>query len=40
MDIKTIFLYGDIDKDIWIELPISYRVSGIVKLRKALYSLK
>jgi hypothetical protein len=40
MDIKTAFLYGDIDKDIWIELPTGYRVSGTVKLRKALYSLK
>jgi hypothetical protein len=40
MDVKTAFLYGDIDKDIWIELPTGYRVSGTVKLRKALYSLK
>ena len=40
MDVKIVFLYGDIDKDIWIELPIGYRVSGIAKLRKTLYSLK
>jgi hypothetical protein len=40
MDIKTAFLYRDIDEDIWIELPIGYGVSGIAKLRKALYGLK
>jgi hypothetical protein len=40
MDVKTVFLYGDIDEDIWIELPMGYGVSGIVKLRKALYGLK
>jgi hypothetical protein len=40
MDVKTVFLYRDIDEDIWIELPTGYGVSGIAKLRKALYSLK
>jgi hypothetical protein len=40
MDVKTVFLYGDIDEDIWIKLPTGYRVSGIAKLRKALYGLK
>jgi len=36
MDVKTAFLYGDIDEDIWIELPTAM-VSGTAKLRKALY---
>jgi len=40
MDVKTVFLYGDIDEDIWIKLPTGYRVSGTAKLRKALYGLK
>jgi len=40
MDVKIVFLYGDIDEDIWIELPTGYRVSRTVKLRKVLYSLK
>ena len=40
MDVKTAFLYGDIDEDIWIELPTGCGVSGTAKLRKALYGLK
>jgi hypothetical protein len=40
MDIKTTFLYRDINEDIWIELPIGYKVFRTVKLRKALYGLK
>jgi hypothetical protein len=40
MDVKTVFLYRDIDEDIWIELPTGYRVSRIAKLRKVLYGLK
>lgn len=40
MDVKTAFLYGDIDTDIWIEQPTGLGLSGTVKLRKALYGLK
>jgi hypothetical protein len=40
MDVKTAFLYGDIDEDIWIDLPSGYGVSGTAKLKKALYGLK
>lgn len=40
MDVKTAFLYGNIDEDIWIELPTGCGVSGMAKLRKALYGLK
>jgi hypothetical protein len=40
MNVKIVFLYRDIDKDIWIELPTGYGVSGTAKLRKALYGLK
>ena len=40
MDVKTAFLYGDIDEDIWIELPTGCGVSRTAKLRKALYGLK
>ena len=40
MDVKTAFLYGDIDKDIWINLPSGCGVSGTAKLKKALYGLK
>jgi hypothetical protein len=40
MDVKTAFLYGDIEEDIWIELPTGCGVSGTAKLKKALYGLK
>jgi Reverse transcriptase (RNA-dependent DNA polymerase) len=40
MDVKTAFLYGNIDKDIWIDLPTGYRVTSTAKLKKALYGLK
>jgi hypothetical protein len=40
MDVKTVFLYGDIEEDIWIKLPTSCSVSGTAKLKKALYGLK
>jgi hypothetical protein len=40
MDIKTAFLYGDIDEDIWIELPTGCRISGTAKFKKAFYGLK
>jgi hypothetical protein len=40
MDVKTAFLYGDIEEDIWIELPTGCGVTGTAKLKKALYGLK
>jgi len=40
MDVKTAFLYGDIEEDVWVELPTGCGVSGSVKLNKALYGLK
>jgi hypothetical protein len=40
MDVKTAFLYGDIEEDIWIDLPTGCNVMGTAKLKKALYGLK
>jgi hypothetical protein len=40
MDVKTAFLYGEIDTDIWVELPTGCGVTGTAKLNKALYGLK
>ena len=40
MDIKIVFLYSNIKKDIQIKLPTSYGVSRTIKLKKALYGLK
>ena len=40
INIKTMFLYRDINKDIQINLLTGYGVSGTAKLKKALYSLK
>ena len=44
MDVKTAFLYGNIDVEVYIEQPDGFSESGqsdkVCKLRKALYSLK
>jgi hypothetical protein len=40
MDVKTAFLYGDIDTEIYMELPSGCGVSGTCRLNKALYGLK
>ena len=45
MDVKTAFLNGDLDKDIYMHQPDGYRVSGgeeqhVWKLQKSLYGLK
>ena len=45
MDVKTAFLNGDLDEDIYMHQPDGYRVSGgqeqhVWKLRKSLYGLK
>jgi hypothetical protein len=40
MDVKMAFFYSEIEEDIWIELPIGCGVSGMAKLKKALYGLK
>lgn len=44
MDMKTVFLHGDLEKDIYIEQPERFRVKGkedmVYKLRKSLYRLK
>jgi hypothetical protein len=40
MDIKIIFFYRDIEKNVWIELPTGYGITSITKLNKVLYSLK
>ena len=44
MDIKTAFLYGDIDTEIYIEQPEGIRaireLYKVYKLNKVLYSLK
>lgn len=41
MDVKTAFLYGDIDTEIYVDLPPGFEVKGkVCKLKKALYSLK
>lgn len=42
MDVKTVFLYGNIDHEIYVEQP-HYMTDGMLrvcKLRKALYGLK
>lgn len=39
-DIKTAFLYGNLDKEIFMELPNGYKSDNkICKLNKALYGL-
>ncbi|KAJ8127933.1 hypothetical protein O1611_g5703 [Lasiodiplodia mahajangana] len=41
LDVKTAFLYGDIDGDVYMHLPPGFEQLGkICKLRKALYGLK
>lgn len=41
MDVKTAFLYGDIDTEIYVDLLLGFEVKGkVYKLKKALYSLK
>ncbi|SMQ53729.1 unnamed protein product [Zymoseptoria tritici ST99CH_3D7] len=41
MDVKTAFLYGNIDEVIYVELPPGYKINGkVCKLKKALYGLK
>ena len=41
MDVKTAFLYGIIQEEVYVEQPHGYREgNGVCKLRKALYGLK
>jgi hypothetical protein len=40
INIKTIFFYRDIEKNIKIKLPIDYGIISTTKLNKILYSLK
>lgn len=44
LDVKNAFLYGDLDKDIYMEQPASYTSKAhpnfVCKLKKALYGLK
>ncbi len=41
MDVKTAFLYGEIDEEVYVEMPDGYCKEGSVcKLTKALYGLK
>ena len=42
MDVKTAFLYGNIEEDIYIEQPTGYSINDtlVCKLKKALYGLK
>ena len=42
MDVKTAFLYGGIDEEIYVNQPLGHtdKTSKVCKLRKALYGLK
>jgi hypothetical protein len=42
MDIITVFLYGDLDKEVYLEQPEGYNEdhSIVYRLRKSLYGLK
>lgn len=43
MDVANAFLQGDLDEDIYMQLPLGYHVqekNKVYKLRKSLYGLK
>jgi hypothetical protein len=44
MDVKTIFLYGELDEEIYMEQPYGYKIPGqenkVCRLIKSLYKLK
>lgn len=42
IDIKTAYLYGDLDKEVYMELPNEFRTDNdfVCKLRKSIYGLK
>ena len=44
MDVKTVFLHGDLDKEIYMEQPEGFTIKEkedyVCKLKKSLYGLK
>ena len=44
MDVKTIFLYGELEEEIYVEQPDGYKIPGqenkVCRLIKSLYELK
>jgi len=44
LDIKTAFLYGDLDEELYMEQPKGFKIPGqqnkVMHLRKAIYGLK
>ena len=44
LDVKTTFLHGDLEEDIYMQQPHGYEVKGkenlVFKLKKSLYGLK
>jgi hypothetical protein len=44
MDVKTAFLHGDLEEEIYMEQPEGFRVKGkddyVCRLKKSLYCLK
>lgn len=46
LDVNSAFLYGDLDKEIYLEQPKGFQVNGVdreklvCRLRKAIYGLK
>ena len=44
MDVKTSFLHGDLDEEIYVKQPKGFTIKGkkelVCKLKKSLYSLK